>query len=106
MATTTLVETTAFHRIKIEASGIVDSKDEAYFVRALVQIAAKAGPLNQAAWACALLNIRNDRAQRTVVDLAHEIVMRQVERAAQFGQKLYPFSEKQCEVIARAIKEY
>lgn len=58
-------------------------------------------PAIQVAYAAAMLNIRDDRRGLTV-DLAHEIVQKQIARCEEYGERAYPLSEKQIAVIAEA----
>lgn len=68
----------------------------------LVRKAEKSGAAVQVAYAAAMLNIRDDR-RGTTVDLAHEIVMKQIARCEEYGTRAYPLSEKQVAVIAEAV---
>lgn len=80
----------------------VDGKSAEWFARQITNTAAR-GALAQTAVALAFLNIRDDKAQRDIVDLAREIVLNQVNRCAQYGTQAHPLSDKQIAVIASAI---
>jgi len=82
---------------------LVDGKTDEWFARQLTLTARAHGAAAQAALATALLNIRDDKAGKSLVDTAHEIVTKQLERCAQFGERAYPLSENQIAVIARAV---
>lgn len=97
-----IIGAAALYKAKVEL--MVDGKSAAWFARQLTNTAAR-GAAAQAAVAVAFLNIRDDKAQRDIVDLMREIVMKQVEKCAQFGERAYPLSEKQIAVIAAAIAQ-
>jgi len=74
---------------------LVGKRDATTITAHLVKMA----PLAQVAFAMAL----QDVAAHEPGGLAHEIVMKQIERVAQFAASAYPLSEKQIAVIVRDI---
>lgn len=86
---------------KLRAEPVFDQKDAAYWLDLLIR-KGEADARTQVAWAVALLNIRDDRRRETTVDLAHEIVMRQIERCNVYGASTRPLTKKQCAVIVNA----
>lgn len=95
---TTILRTANLHMARILP--VFDKKDDVYFAAMLVKIGAEKGAATQCAFAVALLNIRDERAGYSRCDLAHEIVMKQLDRCAEYGASAYPLPEKQCKVVA------
>lgn len=84
----------------------IDSQDETGLVRKLQDIAAKHGAKGQAAFVMALCIVAEQRdgvGWLATGQVAHSISMQGAERFAQYGEKMYPFSERQLAAVARAV---
>ena len=84
----------------------IDSKTPEALVSSLVHCAADKGAKVQAVAVMALCIAADRRmgdAWLAVGQLAHSISMQAAERFALYGDKMYPLSEKQLMVVARAV---
>lgn len=89
------------------AAAEIDKRDVDGLVAALVRLAEKRGAPAQAVFVMALCIVANKRlgddAWFAVSQVAHSISMQGQERFALYGAKMYPFTEKQLAVVARAV---
>lgn len=84
----------------------IDTKDMQELVATLVRIAETKGAAMQATAVMALC-MTADRelgmAWLAIGQIAHSISMSGQERFARYGEKMFPFSEKQLAVVAKAV---
>jgi|GEM_PF-4562650 len=88
-------EAAAQFKAKPITAQLVAKRDAAIITAQLVKMA----PLAQVAFAMAL----QDVAAHEPDGLAHEIVMKQIDRVTQWAASAYPLSEKQIAVIVRDV---